>query len=668
MIREKPARDGLPKLNVGFESRLLSYSDLPVDLYNSGINQLLGVAAARGHRTYHFSVADLYEHDGVAYAATSVTALPEGWRGDPLEAYRDLQKVDEQTVRVADIHLCFARADDVRNLDTPNLEILRQFEESGMLLESIAATLATCDKYEIVRRCPEVPQPLTFSADTADEALAAIEQLPRESGWFVVKDRFGYGCGEQVHRLHFEQEDLPGLLHDYLSAYESIIIQEFCPEVAEGDIAAIFWDDRLVAAIRRTPEKDQWKTNASLGATEWPHELTPEQEATARAVREAFPEIRLTAVDVLPSGRAIEINAFPGGRGLLQAHDIELGTLVFGALERAAREKLEGPALPPVPVGGDEAPALAGARAEIEPLYDAFPEPLRVFDVFSSEQYDLAMKDIIEFVPKSDDYILSLPHAGMFVVDRFANYFTLGEEALLEIDLFSDIVFEGLDGLQVVCRFAPFFVDMNRRREGGAGEKELPGHLTNPPHKYYTIKNELLLEKGYTAEEEAEILRYYDLYHDVTETLIDRMKRERGYALVIDGHSMTSVGLGRVYDEGQPRDNFVVGTLGGTSADDAIIDRFVGSLTESAKPYGLGLSIARDRPYSGGFITRRHHAPEEDVHVLQIEVTMDTYMYEATESNPALRYALKPHRVRMVQQILETAIAAASEAAKERYS
>lgn len=87
MNGDEPARDGLPKLNVGFESARLSYSELPVDLYNTGINQMLSVAAARGHRLYHFSMADLYEHEGTTYVATSVLRLPPGWRGSTLEQH-----------------------------------------------------------------------------------------------------------------------------------------------------------------------------------------------------------------------------------------------------------------------------------------------------------------------------------------------------------------------------------------------------------------------------------------------------------------------------------------------------------------------------------------------------------------------------------------------------
>ncbi|MBD3265665.1 hypothetical protein GF373_03265, partial [bacterium] len=42
------------KLVIAFESEQLTYSNFAVDLYNTGITQILSVAAARGHEIYHF--------------------------------------------------------------------------------------------------------------------------------------------------------------------------------------------------------------------------------------------------------------------------------------------------------------------------------------------------------------------------------------------------------------------------------------------------------------------------------------------------------------------------------------------------------------------------------------------------------------------------------------
>ncbi len=669
-LTPEKANDGLSRLTVAFESERLSYSDLEVDLYNSGVNQLISVAAARGHRIHHFSMADLYEHEGVPYVITSLLELPPAWSGAELGCYRHLRKVSEPAVRIADVHLCFARGDDIRTGETPNIDLLSFFEVHGTLIESVDATLASCDKFELPKRCPAVPQPLTFAASTMEEVRAAISQLPTSSQWFVLKDRFGYGCGEHVHRMSFEEPGLENRIEEFLYIYGSLILQEFRPEVTGGDLTVTFFGEELIGTLRRRAAQGQWKTNASLGAAEEPHELTPAQAETAWKVRRAFPEIRLASVDLLPSGQALEINAFPGGNGLYKAYGIELGKRVFTQLEQETRQRLEKNqeiALPPAPVGVGEEAALAVAAGKSEPLYSPWKKPVRVYDIFSGELHALDIRQVIDFTAKSDGYILSVPHAGMFVPEEYVKNFELDEKALLEIDLFSDILFEGLKGFQMVSRLAPFFVDMNRSRQEGEKDKNIPAHLSNPPHKYYTIENRLLLKKSYSPREEAAVLEYYELYHNLTETLIDHMKSERGYALIIDCHSMTSVGLGRAGDEGRSRDNFVVGTLGGTSADLEIIDAFVRTLRRESKPYGLDLSVTRDRPYAGGFITRRHSDPDQHVHVIQIEVTMDTYIYKATHQNAVQRYALKPHRVRVVQSILERAVNSARQAAERIY-
>lgn len=319
-------------LTVAFESGRLSYSNQEVDLSNSGINQILSVAAARGHSLYHFSMADLYLHDGVAYAKASVLALPGGWYSDPLESYLLLKKVDERPVPVADIDLCFFRADDVRHSGTPNLDILHTIERHGTLIESIAATLSTCDKYEIAQRAAHVLQPVTFAADSLDEAMDAVNRLPEREGYFVLKDRYGYGCGHAVHRIEFADPELTEVVNMYLATYNHIILQEFCPEIDKGDLVVTFFDGELIATMRREAAFGEWRTNYTLGATQYRHTLSAEQEQIARSVQLSFPECRFFSVDMLQSGKVTEVNAFPGGRGLLELYGISIGNMVMDRL------------------------------------------------------------------------------------------------------------------------------------------------------------------------------------------------------------------------------------------------------------------------------------------------------------------------------------------------
>jgi len=177
-------------LNIAFESARLSYSEREVDLYNSGVNQVLSVAAACGHSLYHFSMADLYMHDDAPYARASIFALPQSWYGDPLQRYLWLQKIDECPLPLTEVQLCFFRADDVKHAETPNLDILRTIEERGILIESITATLSTCDKYGLVRRATHVPQPITYSADSLEEAMDAISFSPPFTSFHLLSPSF----------------------------------------------------------------------------------------------------------------------------------------------------------------------------------------------------------------------------------------------------------------------------------------------------------------------------------------------------------------------------------------------------------------------------------------------------------------------------------------------
>jgi N-formylglutamate amidohydrolase len=300
-------------------------------------------------------------------------------------------------------------------------------------------------------------------------------------------------------------------------------------------------------------------------------------------------------------------------------------------------------------------------------LYETFETGIDVLDVFGQETYKLQIQDLIDFTPRSHDYILSIPHSGILLPGQFADLFDVSSKCLKEVDLLSDILYEGLNGLQLVSRLAPFFVDMNRSRDGVKNVK-IPAHLRNPATEYYTIEDEMLLKRPYTKEERNEVIRYYDLYHDILEYLIQTMITERGYSLIIDAHSMSSIGWGRVYDKGEERNNFVVGTLDDKSADSEIIHAFCEALQNAAMTHNLGLSVNKNEPYSGGYITRKHNDPKNNVHVIQLEVTMDTYMYEADEADKSKRYALKQPRLKIVQDIISHAIQAASIAAKGIYS
>jgi len=266
-------------------------------------------------------------------------------------------------------------------------------------------------------------------------------------------------------------------------------------------------------------------------------------------------------------------------------------------------------------------------------------------DIFTNKRLDT---DTVKIEFFDSDFILSVPHAGTSVP---INLELEDVDLLIEIDMLSNRIFDFKRGTRISTTLAPFVVDMNRAREGS---KDAPSHLRNDPLNYITIDDKPILK----SKADKSLIKHYDRYHEELDKAIAAMKKERGYALLIDGHSMTSVGLRGSVDKGKKRADFVIGTVGGTSAHPKIIEAFKDELEKQAKT--LNLTVDVDKPYSGGFITRKH---TKDAHVLQLEVSMDTYMHEGFIEEKPMRYKPKS-RLPLIRDAILKAIEKAIEATK----
>lgn len=138
-------------------------------------------------------------------------------------------------------------------------------------------------------------------------------------------------------------------------------------------------------------------------------------------------------------------------------------------------------------------------------------------------------------------------------------------------------------------------------------------------------QQEIYARKMPVAEALERIERFYKPYHRTLRALLQEQQRRFGIAILVDCHSMPSVGAHR--DEGQ-RADIVIGDRFGTSAAPFFVE-----VVETALR-ARGYRVGRNRPYAGGFITEHYGTPSNAVHALQIEVNRGLYMDER---------ALKPH-------------------------
>jgi N-formylglutamate amidohydrolase len=126
------------------------------------------------------------------------------------------------------------------------------------------------------------------------------------------------------------------------------------------------------------------------------------------------------------------------------------------------------------------------------------------------------------------------------------------------------------------------------------------------------------------AEIASRINGYYKPYHAALRALVDATRDAFGFCVLVDCHSMPSIGGPMDKDPGEARVDFVLGDCFGTACAPAITDTAERVLT------GLGHVVTRNDPYAGGFTTRHYGRPADRLHALQIEINRALYMDEET--------------------------------------
>lgn len=119
------------------------------------------------------------------------------------------------------------------------------------------------------------------------------------------------------------------------------------------------------------------------------------------------------------------------------------------------------------------------------------------------------------------------------------------------------------------------------------------------------------------AEGEARLLHVHDAYHQSLAARLESLRREHGFALLIDCHSMPSVQPGR-----RGLTDIVLGDRFGSSADTRLMAR----IERSFRTHGF--TVSRNAPYAGGYTTRRYGRPRRGFHALQVEINRGLYMDE----------------------------------------
>jgi N-formylglutamate deformylase len=240
------------------------------------------------------------------------------------------------------------------------------------------------------------------------------------------------------------------------------------------------------------------------------------------------------------------------------------------------------------------------------------------------EPFDATLPDV-----PATPVVVSVPHAGT-EVGGFATALVPGLDVRCDADLFVDELYQGAPrGAFIRAKASRFVCDLNRDPDD-VSPRAVPAHPAprNADGRGFvweiTTTGAPALARPLTLDEWRARESIHALYHGAITQALERARARFGYAILIDGHSMPSVGRQGHTDPGRPRADIVPGDRLGTSCSPSL-SRLVGAHFQKH-----GLSVGFNDPYRGGFITAHHGRPAEGVHAIQIEMRRDLYMVEST--------------------------------------
>ncbi len=247
---------------------------------------------------------------------------------------------------------------------------------------------------------------------------------------------------------------------------------------------------------------------------------------------------------------------------------------------------------------------------------------------------------------QSAPVVFSSPHSGKDYPPDFVASSPLDLPALRRSeDSFVDELFAAAPGHGMPLLRALFpraYIDANREPfelDPAMFEDELPSYANTRSSRVaaglgtiarvVSTGREIYGGKLKFAEAVARINDHYRPYHRALRELLDATRRGFSCYVLVDCHSMPSVGGPQDPDAGQPRPDIVLGDCFGNSCGGIVIDAAEKSL-ESA-----GFKVSRNDPFAGGFTIRHYGRPAQGLHALQIEINRALYMDEV---------AIKPHQ------------------------
>lgn len=228
--------------------------------------------------------------------------------------------------------------------------------------------------------------------------------------------------------------------------------------------------------------------------------------------------------------------------------------------------------------------------------------------------------------------VVEIPHASVALDAESAGWSiaplrSVARDADLYVDrLYADA--PDLGATLFVAEISRYVCDLNRAETDIDRLSVTGGQGDGAPHGFIwrrTSDGEAALSSPLP---QAEHLRrcdaFYRPYHAALARLLEELRGEFGFAILLCAHSMPSRGKPGTQDAGRMRADVVPGTRGKTTCAESLT-RVPEHLANQ-----FGWSLRHDHPYRGGHTTAHYGRPTQAWHAMQIELSRGLYMDEST--------------------------------------
>jgi len=209
--------------------------------------------------------------------------------------------------------------------------VVRQFEQMGVFCGNSSLGITNSrDKLrslQILSR-HEIGIPETAFVKDKNDILPAIERVGGAP--VIIKLLEGtQGVGVILAENNKVAEAIIETLH---STRQNVLVQKFVAESRGRDIRAVVVGDRVIAAMRRVAQGQEFRSNVHRGGRTEAIELTDQYRETAVRAAQIM-GLRVAGVDMLEASggpKVMEVNSSPGLEGIERATGLDVAGAIVG--------------------------------------------------------------------------------------------------------------------------------------------------------------------------------------------------------------------------------------------------------------------------------------------------------------------------------------------------